>query len=317
MSDTTIVLFGGSGLAGYAIKNHLATSYTVYAPTRQECNLLIKESIDVYLSTRKPSIVINCAGLVGGILYNNTESFSFLKQNLDIGINVATSCFENAIPNYIYFGSNCIYPKDARIPIDENQILAGKLESTNRSYALSKLVSIQLIDSINKKFGTNYFAIMPPNLYGDNDFFDLNKSHVLQSLMLKIHLAKINNEKTSVIWGSGKPKREFLHTSDLARGVEVLLHQLHNVTDLISGNDLPIINIGNQSDLTISELASMLAEEIDWRGTFIYDDSKPDGTHRKLLDSSLIYSLGWRPEITLSQGINSSYCNFLAGRFRS
>lgn len=317
MSNKSIVLFGGSGLAGYAIKNHLSKNFNVYAPSRLECNLLHKKSIDLYIGSINPKYVINCAGLVGGILYNNIESYSFLKQNLDIGINVATSCFESGVENYIYFGSNCIYPKDANIPIDENQILSGKLESTNRSYALSKLVSIQLIESINKKFGTNYFAIMPPNLYGDNDFFNLDKSHVLQSLMLKIHLAKINNEKTSVIWGTGKPKREFLHTMDLARGVDVLINNLNKVKDLISGNDLPIINIGNKIDFSISQLAVMLANEIDWHGTFVYDDTKPDGTARKLLDSSLIYSLGWKPEIELNQGIKSLYSDLLSGRFRT
>ena len=317
MEKNIIVLFGGSGLAGYAISSHLSQFHTVYAPTRKECDLFNKGAIDSYLRSKKPSLVINCAGLVGGILYNHNDSSNFLIQNLDIGINVAKSCFENKIYNYIYFGSNCLYPKNACIPINENQILSGKLEKTNISYALSKIISIQYLASLNQKFNTNYFSIMPPNLYGENDFYNLDKSHVLQSLILKIHNAKLKNEKEVIIWGSGNPKREFLHTKDLAKGVAFLISNIDILMKIVRKNDLPIINIGTQKDIKISELGYIIAREINWNGNFTYDRTKPDGTTRKLLDCRLINELGWNSTISLEMGIKEAYDIFRAGNYRS
>jgi GDP-L-fucose synthase len=316
MKTRKIVIFGGSGLAGFATKELLSKEFQVYAPTSKECNLINKEITDSYLKKIKPDLVINCAGLVGGILFNYRESTSFLTQNLDIGINVAKSCIENNIPDYIYFGSNCIYPKESTIPITEDQILSGKLEITNRSYALSKIVSIQLISTINEKYKKNYFSVMPPNLYGDNDIFHLDKSHVLQCLIMKIHEAKINNKNEVTIWGTGTPKREFLHTRDLAEGVKVLIEKKEQVFSIIKKQDLPIINIGTGIDIEITELARTIASVIGWNGKFIFDKSKPDGTKRKLLDIQKINSLGWKSKIGLENGITDLYQQFINGDCR-
>jgi GDP-L-fucose synthase len=317
MFKKTILIFGGSGLAGNAIKDIFAKNFIVHSPSRDECNLLDYKQVIYCIETVKPDLVINCAGLVGGILFNMQESCESLIQNMNIGLNVSQGCIECNVSDYIYLGSNCIYPNNISHKIGENDLLSSKLEPTNRSYALAKISTIQYISAINLKYKKNYFAVMPPNLYGINDTFNVNKSHVLQSLIMKIDNAKINNKKIIDIWGDGTPRREFLNTTDLAEGIYFLYKEKDKLFDIIKSNEFPIINIGTGIDYKISDIALMVAKEIDWDISINYDTTKPKGTISKLLDITKINSLGWKSNINLEDGIKSLYTVYKNGNYRT
>ena len=317
MFKKKILIFGGSGLAGNAIKNIFSKKFIVHSPTRDECNLQDYKQVIACIETVKPDLVINCAGLVGGILFNMQESCESLLQNMNIGLNVSQACIECNVSDYIYLGSNCIYPNNIAHKIGENDLLSSKLEPTNRSYALAKISTIQFISAINIKYKKNYFAVMPPNLYGFNDTFHVNKSHVLQSLIMKIDNAKTNNKKIIDIWGDGTPRREFLNTIDLAEGIEFLYTEKARVIDIIKLNDFPIINIGTGIDYKIIDIAFMVAKVIDCDITINNDLTKPNGTVSKLLDISLIRSLGWKSKIKLEDGIKSLYAAYKNGNYRT
>jgi GDP-L-fucose synthase len=307
MINNNLLLFGGTGLAGTAIKNVFKDNFNVVNPSRNECDLNDLSQVMSIMQDVKPKLVINCAGLVGGILFNQINSCESLLQNMSIGLNVTTACLNTDVVDYIYLGSNCIYPNNISGIIKESDLLSSKLEPTNRSYALAKISTIQYIKAINDKYNKFYFAVMPPNLYGDNDTFHPLKSHVLQSLIIKIDNAKKNGINEIEIWGDGTPRREFLNSLDLADGILYIYKNKQKLNDLLKNSEFPIINIGTGIDIKISDLAIMVSNIINHKVNFKFDHSKPNGTFKKLLDTTIIKSLGWNHKIELNDGINQLY----------
>jgi len=312
----TAVIFGGSGLAGSAISEVLSSRYLVTCPTREDCDLMDFKSTLHFLKDRKPHLVVNAAGMVGGILYNVENQFESLIENSNIGFNAAKACYELGVDDYIYLGSNCIYPNNISAPIKEEMLLTSTLEETNRSYALAKISSLQLLAAGNAKYKRCYFSVMPPNLYGKNDTFHELKSHVLQGVMLRMHRAKCAGLSNVSVWGNGTALREFLSTRDLALSILYLSTRLKTVKDLIAGSQFPIMNVGSSTEITIRDLTEKIRSVVRFEGTIEFDTSKPNGTPRKLLDSSKIRSLGWYPTVELGDGIKDLYSYFLKGEIR-
>lgn len=256
-----------------------------------------------FFSDEKPSVVILAAAKVGGIKANDDQPVEFLLENLRIQNNVIRSAYQTGVRKLLFFGSSCIYPRLAPQPIPENALLTGPLEPTNEAYALAKIAGIKLCQAYAREYGANFISVMPTNLYGPNDDFDLETSHVLAALLRKAHEAKIRNEKKLVVWGTGEPRREFLHVDDLAAGCVLLLERY----------DSPqIINIGCGEDVSIRELAELICDVVGFDGELVWDKTKPDGTPRKLLDVTRIRALGWEPTIPLRKGIAKTYEWFLA-----
>src|SRR5215831_7280261 len=272
--------------------------------TRDRSLELMNESaVATFLQTEKPTVVILAAAKVGGIKANNDYPVEFLLDNLRIQNNVICSAFQSGVRKLLFLGSSCIYPKLAPQPIRETALLTGPLESSNEAYAVAKIAGIKLCQAYAREHGANFISIMPTNLYGPNDNFDLESSHVMAALLRKAHEAKKGNEKKLVVWGTGEPRREFLHVDDLAAACLLLLDKY----------DSPeIINIGCGEDVTIGELAELICDVIGFDGELVWDKTKPDGTPRKLLDVSRIRALGWEPTIPLREGIAQTYEWFLA-----
>ena len=265
---------------------------------------LINESAVVqFFMDEKPAVVILAAAKVGGIKANNDYPVEFLLDNLRIQNNVIRSAHQTGVRKLLFLGSSCIYPKLAPQPIPESALLTGPLESTNEAYAVAKIAGVKLCQAYAREYSANFISVMPTNLYGPNDNFDLETSHALAALLRKAHEAKERNEKKLVVWGTGKPRREFLHVDDLAAASLLLLEKY----------DSPeIINIGCGEDVTIRELAELICEVVGFDGELVWDKTKPDGTPRKLLDATRIRALGWQPEIPLREGIAHAYEWFLA-----
>lgn len=296
-----ILLFGSNGLVGSACKDIFEKSSKtseLLCSTREDTNLFnftdTKKTIDSF----KPDLIINAAAKVGGILANNTYRVEFLLENLKINMNILESIIGNPKIKLINLGSSCIYPLGVNNPIQESSFMTGKLEPTNSPYALAKIAAIELGNSISKQFGNKVINLMPTNLYGPNDNFSETSSHVIPGLIKRMHEAKLNQKHTFEIWGSGKPLREFLHVQDLANCIEF-------ISDLDIQHSL--LNVGSGNEVTILELANLIKEVVEFKGELIFDSSKPDGNPRKLLDSSKINSIGWKPEITLEEGLKSTY----------
>jgi GDP-L-fucose synthase len=250
------------------------------------------------LKDEKPDCLIIAAAHVGGIKANSDYPVEFLVDNLQIGINLITAANSSDIKKVIYLASSCIYPKHADQPIVESDLLTGALEPTNQAYAIAKIACVELINSYRREYGKSWFSVMPTNLYGKNDNFDLESSHVLPALLSKIHSAKVNNLRQVTIWGTGLPRREFMHANDLADAI-IFLSKIDPIHSLI--------NVGTGSDLTILELAKLISKVVGFEGQFIFDSSFPDGTPRKLMDNTKITSLGWKPKIELEAGIRDLY----------
>lgn len=265
------------------------------------CDLTIEEDVQSYFETNKPEYIFLAAARVGGIYANNTYPADFITNNIKIQTNVIYNSFKFGVKKLLFLGSSCIYPRDINQPIKEEQLMTGPLERTNSAYAISKINGIEMCRAYNKQYGTNYIACMPPNLYGINDHFDLKNSHVLAALIRKIHEAKTNNDKQVIVWGSGKPLREFLYVEDLAEGLIFLM----NNYDATSEDNL--INIGADEDISINDLAIMIKDIIGYNGEIVYDSSMPDGTPRKLMDSTKIHKLGWKKKTSLYDGIIKTY----------
>jgi GDP-L-fucose synthase len=302
-----IFVAGHKGLVGSAILRRLqAEGYSnLVVRSRQQLDLMRQAEVETFFKAEKPEYVFLAAAKVGGILANNTYPAEFIYENLLIENNVIHSSYEAGVKKLLFLGSSCIYPRDCPQPMKEEYLLSGQLEPTNEPYAIAKIAGIRMCQSYNRQYGTRYISVMPTNLYGPGDNFDLETSHVLPALIRKFHEAKTSDksrvtsdEKTVTIWGTGAPQREFLHVDDLADACVFLMDHYE---------ESEIINIGVGKDISISELADLIKDIVGFKGAIRYDRSKPDGTPRKLLDASKLRALGWQPKISLREGIERTY----------
>ena len=274
----------------------------VITRTHAELDLLNQAAVHAFLAAEKPDYIFIAAAKVGGIQANNIYRADFIYQNLMIECNLTHGAYLAGINNLMSLGSSCIYPRDCPQPIKEEYLLTGTLEQTNEPYALAKIAGIKLCENYNRQYGTKYVSVMPTNLYGPGDNYDLNNSHVLPALIRKAHEAKLRKDPHLMVWGSGKPRREFLHVDDMARACVMLMEK---------GYDGSFVNIGCGNDITIRELVEEVVSVVGFEGELQFDTSKPDGTPQKLLDVSKANALGWKAEITLRPGIQDAYAWFL------
>ena len=302
--DETIFVAGHRGMAGSAIHSRLAKDgFTrVLGRTRAELDLLDRRAVRAFFEKERPAVVVDAAAKVGGILANNEQPVEFLLQNLTIQNNLIEAAADFGARKLLFLGSSCIYPKMAPQPISEDSLLTGPLEPTNDAYAIAKIAGIKLCQSYARQYGKNFISGMPTNLYGPHDNYDLHNSHVLPAFIRKVHEAKQSGAKGITVWGTGTPRREFLHIDDLADACLFLLEN-YDQPDLI--------NIGCGEDATIRELAETVCDVLGFDGSLEFDAGKPDGTARKLLDISKIKSLGWSPKIPLRDGIADAYDWFI------
>jgi GDP-L-fucose synthase len=295
---------GHRGMVGSALVRRLGNEECeIITTSRDEVDLRRQSDVDAFFESRRPDIVIIAAAKVGGILANNTFPVDFLLTNLQIETNIFDASHRAGVDRLLFLGSSCIYPKMAEQPIVEESLLTGPLEPTNEWYAVAKIAGIKLAQAYRRQYGRDYISAMPTNLYGPGDNFDLNSSHVLPALIRKAHQAKLGASPEVVIWGTGKPRREFLHVDDCA---DALVYLLKNY----SGDDH--VNVGCGDDIEIGELARLVCEIVGYQGQITFDVSKPDGTPRKLMSSAKLESMGWRPTIRLRDGITAVYNWFLA-----
>ncbi|MGA9462168.1 MAG: GDP-L-fucose synthase [Terracidiphilus sp.] len=305
-----IFVAGHRGLVGSALHRGLERrGYTnLLLRTRAQLDLTDTVAVRAFFEREKPEFVFLAAAKVGGILANETYPADFIRENLEIQTNVIDASYRNGVERLLFLGSSCIYPKLAPQPMKEEYLLTGPLESTNRAYALAKIAGIEMCWSYNRQFGTRYLAAMPTNLYGPGDNFDLQESHVLPALMRKVVEAKMAHERKLTVWGTGKPRREFLYSDDLAQACIHLLSLPESTFDgMILRDEAPLVNIGTGMDVTIRELAEGIAKVLDFDCEIVFDTTRPDGTPQKLLDVSRIHSLGWKATTTLEEGIRLTY----------
>ena len=308
-----IYIAGHRGMVGSAIVReltHVMPSAQIIVRTHAELDLLNQAQVFDFLRSEKPDYLFIAAAKVGGIHANNTYRAQFIYENLMIESNLIHGAYQAGLQNLMFLGSSCIYPRDCPQPIKEEYLLTGPLEQTNEPYALAKIVGIKLCESYNRQYGTNYISVMPANLYGPGDNYDLTNSHVLPALIRKAHEAKARGDKTLPVWGSGNPKREFLYVDNLAAACIYFMQK-----SLAGGTEpLPLLNIGTGEDLTIAELAQTVMRVVGFEGELVFDPTKPDGTPRKLLDVSRANALGWKAKVGLEQGIRLAYDSFLQNR---
>ncbi|MCH7973328.1 MAG: GDP-L-fucose synthase [Bacteroidetes bacterium] len=302
-----IYLAGHNGMVGSAINRELTKNgyNNLLVKSYYELDLTRQENVEKFFSNEKPGIVIIAAAKVGGILANNTYRAEYIYDNIMIGTNIINSAYKTGVEKLIFLGSSCIYPKLAPQPLKEEYLLSDYLEYTNEPYAIAKIAGIKLCENYYQQYGCNFFSAMPTNLYGPNDNFDLETSHVLPALIRKFHEAKVNNKTEVILWGTGKPKREFLYVDDLAEAILFLLENV-NAKDLYD-NGISQINVGTGEDLTIDELAKKISNIVGYNSKIVYDSSKPDGTPRKLMDVSRLHKLGWKHKTSLKNGIKLAY----------
>jgi len=298
--DDRIFVAGHRGLAGGAILRGLQRAGYTDLLTRSSRELDLRErgTTRAFFEKEQPRVVVMAAAKVGGIKANSDFPVEFLLWNLQIQNNVIEAAADFGAEKLLFLGSSCIYPKFARQPIAESEMLAGPLEPTNEPYAIAKIAGIRLCQAYAREFGKKFISAMPTNLYGPGDNFDLNNSHVLPALLRKVHEAKLAGAKEVTVWGTGTPRREFLHVDDLAAACRFLLE---------NHDDPALINVGFGEDVTIRELAETICEVIGFNGSLAFDTSKPDGTPRKLMDSTRLLALGWKPRIALREGIRQTY----------
>lgn len=312
--DSKIYIAGHRGLVGSALLRQLNSRgyHNLVTRTHAELELRDQAAVQAFFAAVKPEYVILAAAKVGGIHANSTYPAEFIHDNLAIQTNVIHSAWQNSVKRLLFLGSSCIYPRDCPQPIKEEYLLTGPLEATNRPYALAKIAGVEMCHAYNRQYGTRYMAVMPTNLYGPNDNYDLNNSHVLPALMRKMHEAKQRGDQEVVVWGTGKPKREFLYSDDMADACLYLLEQPESrLAELFNDECPPLVNIGCGEDLTIRELAKLVAEVVGFKGDLTFDTSKPDGTMRKVMDVSRINALGWSRTVTLKSGIALAYQDML------
>ena len=295
-----IFISGHNGMVGSACLNLLLKSgyKNIITINSNDLDLTNQKKVDNFIKSNKPEIIINCAAKVGGIIANESNPYNFLLDNMLIQNNLIKSAIDYSIKKFIFLGSSCIYPKLSPQPIKEEYLLTSELETTNQWYAIAKISGVKLIESIRKEYNMDYISLMPTNLYGYGDNYDLNNSHVLPALLKKFHLAKKNKKSEVTLWGTGKPLREFLNVDDLA---EVILYFVEN-----KGKE-SIYNVGSGEELSISNLAILISNIVGFKGEILWDETKPDGTPRKYLDSSRLRTLGLKPKIKLEEGVRKLY----------
>jgi GDP-L-fucose synthase len=316
-----IYIAGHSGLVGSALLRNLRSEGYRRLITRNhvELDLTNQAATEAFFAREKPHYVFLAAAKVGGIFANNTYPAEFIHDNLLIQTNVIHAAYQSGVERLLFLGSSCIYPKLAPQPMREDSLLTGPLEPTNRSYALAKIAGIEMCWSYNRQYGTNYLAVMPTNLYGPGDNYDLSNSHVIPALIRKFHEAKVRVEKQVVVWGTGLVKREFLYSEDMANACVYLMNLPDNSYCELLGSDEtksgkfepPLVNVGVGEDVTISELATVVKEVVGFDGEIIFDTSKQDGTPRKLLDVSRLNAIGWHAPTSLQAGLVKAYADFL------
>jgi GDP-L-fucose synthase len=312
-----IYIAGHRGLAGSALVRQLEGHdfRNLVTRTHAELDLTDQAAVRAFFTQEKFDFVFLAAAKVGGIHANNTYPAEFIHQNLAIQTNVIHESWRNQVKRLLFLGSSCIYPRDCLQPMKEEYLLTGPLEATNRPYALAKIAGVEMCHAYNRQYGTRYLAAMPTNLYGPNDNYDLQNSHVLPALIRKMHEAKVRGDSEVVVWGSGTPRREFLYSDDLADACVFLMGQDDGkLAPLFSADAPPLVNIGCGKDVTIRQLAEHAAKAVGFTGSLIFDTSKPDGTPRKLLDISRLTRLGWTAATSLEDGIALAYRDFLNAR---
>ncbi len=299
-SGDRVYVAGHRGLVGSALTRRLQRDGydQLILRERDDLDLLDARAVDRFMSVERPQYIFVAAAKVGGILANDTCPADFIRENLAVQLHLIDAAYRHGVEKLLFLGSSCIYPKFSPQPMKEEHLLTGELEPTNESYAIAKIAGIKLCQAYNRQYGTNFISVMPTNLYGPGDNFDLHTSHVLPAMIRKFHDAKLANSPRVSLWGSGTPRREFLHVDDLADACVFLMN---------SYDGSAIVNIGYGSDLSISELAYLIREVVEYEGEISFDTSKPDGTPRKLLDSSRLSHLGWSPKIALRDGVERTY----------
>lgn len=313
--DARVLLAGHTGLVGGAIhRTLLAEGFTnLLVRDWTELDLTDQAATRRFFDAERPDVVIDAAAKVGGILANWEQPWEFVEQNLLIELNLIGEAFRHEVRRFIFLGSSCIYPREAPQPLREEYLLTGPLEETNRAYAIAKIAGIELCRSLNREYGADYLSLMPTNLYGPGDNFDLTSSHVLPAMLRKFHDAKVAREGGAeadvTLWGTGAPRREFLYVGDVGRAVTYCLRHVR-AADVPDG----LLNVGCGEDLTIRELAGIVQRVVGYEGPVTWDDTRPDGTPRKLMDVSRIRSLGWTPEVGLEDGIRRTYAWYLEHR---
>jgi len=319
-----IYVAGHRGLVGSALMRRLAGGGydNIVTHTHAELDLTNQAAVQEFFQRERPEYVFLAAAKVGGILANNTYPAEFIQQNLAIQTNVIHESWRAGVKRLLFLGSSCIYPKHAPQPMKEEYLLTGPLEATNRPYAIAKIAGIEMCWSYNRQHGTRFLAVMPTNLYGPGDNYHPENSHVIPALIRKFHDAKERGANTVSVWGTGTPRREFLCSDDMADACVYLMNVPHGVYDELLGSDEtatgvfmpPLVNIGVGEDLTIRELAKTVQRALDYRGEIVFDETKPDGTPRKLLDTARLTSLGWRPAVRLEDGLKAAYRDYLKMR---
>lgn len=302
--NARIYIAGHRGLAGSAIWRELQRQGFTHliGKTRAELNLSDKGAVESFFKDEKPEYVFVAAAKVGGILANDTQPVEFLLENLEIQNNIINSAHAAGVKKLLFLGSSCIYPKMAPQPLKEEYLLTGPLEPTNQWYAIAKIAGIKLCQAYRREYGRDFISAMPTNLYGTNDNYNLQTSHVLPALIRKFHEAKVSGAPSMTCWGTGAPLREFLHADDLGSACVFLMQHY---------SEEQFINVGSATEITIRDLTGVIKGVVGFKGKIVWDSSKPDGTPRKLMDSSRIFALGWRPKISLEQGIRLAYEDFL------
>ena len=300
-----IFVTGHKGMVGSAIIDKLSKLNKIYTTDKKKLDFLNQKQTLNYFKKNRFDQIYMCAARVGGIHANSKYSADFIYENLQIQNNCIHAAYKTNVKRILFLGSSCIYPKKSKIPIKESYLLSGKLEETNQAYAIAKIAGLKMCESYNNQYNTDFRAIMPTNLYGPNDNYDDLNSHVLAALIKKIQYAKINNKNKIVIWGNGLAKREFLHTSDFARACIKIMNISKKKYFDLTGKADQFINIGFGKDISIKDLTTLICNIMKYRGKIEYDKSKPNGTYRKLIDSSKIRKINWSPNISLEEGIKS------------
>jgi len=310
--DSKIYIAGHRGLVGSAITRTLREKGydNLLTRTHAELDLVDQAAVAKFFQDEKPEYVILAAAKVGGISANFTYPAEYIYQNLQIQNNVIHQAYRNGVKKLLFLGSVCIYPKLAPVPVKEEYLLTDELEKTNEPYAIAKITGIKMCQSYNRQYGTNFICVMPANLYGPGDNFDLNNSHVLPALIRKFHEAKIKSDQTVTLWGTGTARREFLFVDDMAEGCLFLMDNFNPTKEQSERGEI-FLNLGVSQDLTIAKLADLVKQEVGFKGKINWDTTRPDGTPKRLLDSSKANTLGWQPKIKLEEGIKLTYSWFL------
>jgi GDP-L-fucose synthase len=303
--NSKIYVAGHRGMVGSAIVRRLHTAgySNLVTRTHAELDLIDQSAVSEFMREESPDYIFLAAAKVGGIQANNTYRADFIYQNLLIQTNIMQAAYQAGVERMLFLGSSCIYPRDCEQPIKEEYLLTGPLEQTNEPYAIAKIAGVKMCESYNRQFGTAYVSAMPTNLYGPNDHYDLNNSHVLPALIRKTHEAKLRGDKQLVVWGSGKPRREFMYVDDMADACVFLME-----SDVRDG----LFNVGLGVDVTIRELAETIMDVVEFKGEIVFDSSKPDGTPQKLLSTERLRALGWKARTELREGIKNAYADFVS-----